>query len=116
MERHTRLRQSADFERVRREGRSWPHPLLVLAACANGLDYTRVGIAASRSVGQAVARNRARRLLRETTRQLYHGLSPGWDVVLIARPGILEVKQPQVQEVVLALARRAGLMAQERGQ
>lgn len=113
MERLARLRRSADFERVRREGRSWPHPLVVLAACSNGLDRTRIGIAASRSVGKAVARNRARRLLRESARHLYHSLAPGWDLVLIARAKILEAKQPRVEEIVASLARQAGLMAQE---
>ncbi|MGD1995354.1 MAG: ribonuclease P protein component [Anaerolineae bacterium] len=113
MERRIRLRRSADFERVRLDGRSWPHPLLVLAALRNELSYTRVGVAASRRVGRAVARNRAKRLLREAARHLYPKLSPGWDVVLIARPDILEAREPQVREALGVLVERAGLLVEK---
>jgi len=110
MERRARLRRQADFERVRKEGRSWPHPLLVLVALPNGLDYTRVGVTASRRVGRAVDRNRAKRLLRESARHLYHLVPPGWDLVLIARREILSAREPQVREALGRLLERAGLL------
>jgi ribonuclease P protein component len=110
MERQARLRCADDFERARREGRSWPHPLLVLVARPNSLDRTRVGVAASRSVGQAVMRNRARRLLRESARHLYPYLEPGWDLVLIARSPILAAREPEVRQALRHLVERAGLL------
>ncbi|HEY67847.1 MAG: ribonuclease P protein component [Chloroflexi bacterium] len=109
MERRIRLRHTNDVRRVYEEGQSWPHPLLVLVARPNGLDFTRVGVTASRSVGKAVARNRAKRLLREAARRLYPQFGAGWDVMLIARPRILEVKEPQVEKALAALLKRAGL-------
>jgi len=113
MERRIRLRRAADFERLRREGRSWSHPLLVLVACRNGLGLTRVGVTASRKVGKAVRRNRAKRLLREAARRLHPHLEPGWDLLLIARPEILRVKEPQVRRALALLAAEAGLMKRE---
>jgi len=109
MERRLRLRRTSDVRRVYDQGRSWPHPFLVLVARPNGLDFSRVGVTASRKVGGAVARNRAKRLLREAARRLYSQLGSGWDVMLVARAGILEVKEPQVEEVLASLLRRAEL-------
>ncbi len=99
-----------DFERVRQEGRSWSHPLLVLVAAPNPVGLTRIGVIAGRRLGTAVARNRAKRLLREAARHLYPRLAPGWDLVLIARPPILTVKEPQVEAALEQLVREAGLL------
>lgn len=109
MERRIRLRRTSDVRRVYDEGRSWAHPLLVLVARPNGLDFSRVGVTASRRVGKAVDRNRAKRLLREAARCLYPRFRVGWDVMLIARARILKVKEPQVEEALASLLRRAGL-------
>lgn len=109
MERRLRLRNARDVQRVYAEGKSWAHPLLVLVARPNGLDVSRVGITASRTIGSAVARNRARRLLREAARHLYSRFGSGWDVMLIARPDVLKVKEPEVQEALALLLQRAGL-------
>lgn len=108
--RQVRLRRSADFDRVRQEGRAWSHPLLVLVAAPNPVGMVRIGVVAGRRVGTAVARNRAKRLLREAARHLYPRLTPGWDLVLIARHPILTVKEPQVEAALEQLAREAGLL------
>lgn len=74
------------------------------------LDYSRVGIAASRRVGNAVGRNRARRLLREAVRQLYTRISAGWDIVLVARSGLLDAGEVQVSAALRSVMERAGLL------
>jgi ribonuclease P protein component len=109
MERRIRLRRTVDVRRVYDEGRSWAHTLLVLIARPNDLGFSRVGVTASRKLGSAVARNRAKRLLREAARRLYPQFGAGWDVMLIARVGILKVKEPQVQDALQSLLRKAGL-------
>jgi len=111
MERRVRLRRTSDVRRVHDEGRSWAHPLLVLVARPNGLDFSRVGVTASRRVGNAVARNRAKRLMREAARHLYPQFEAGWDMMLIARTRIIKMKEPQVEEALASLLRRAGLSA-----
>ena len=113
MERRGRLRHTGDVRQVYREGRSWTHPLLVLVARPNGLDLSRVGVTASRKLGSAVARNRAKRLLREAARHVYPEFGTGWDVMLVARKKILETTEPQVEEALAALVKRAKLRARE---
>jgi ribonuclease P protein component len=105
-----RLRRPEDFRKVWSDGRSWAHPLLVLWGRPNALGYSRVGITASRKVGNAVARNRCRRLLREAARRLEPALAEGWDFVLVARTALLGVKEPEVEEALRGLLRRAGLL------
>jgi len=106
-----RLSARADFERVRREGRSWSHRLLVLVACPNALDFSRVGVAAGKRMGSAVVRNRAKRLMREAMRQVYPRIRAGWDLVLIARVAIVPVKMQAVAIALESLLRLAELLA-----
>ena len=107
---HHHLRTQTEFERVRREGRSWSHRLLVLVACRNELQLTRVGVMASRSVGGAVERNRARRLMREAWRMYAAHIVPGWDALLIARTAITQVKMQEVAAALESLLRQAQLV------
>jgi len=110
MERRVRLRRAIDVQRVYDEGQSWRHPLLVLVARPNDVSFSRVGVTASRSVGNAVKRNRAKRLMREAARHLYPKFEQkDWDMMLVARPRIVDVKEAQVEEALASLLKRAGL-------
>ncbi len=104
-----RLQRSQDFRRVWKEGRSWVHPLFVLWAAPNTLPHTRIGLVASRKVGGAVERNRARRLLREAARQLYPQVLSGWDLVLVARRALPAVKMQTVATALEETLKRADL-------
>ncbi len=109
MQRQFRLTRSTDFKRVRRDGKSYAHPLLVLIATENQLATTRVGVAAGKSVGNAVKRNRAKRLVRAAAQELYRQIESGYDLVLIARSPIIQVKVPQVRTALQELLQRASL-------
>jgi ribonuclease P protein component len=104
------LRAQADLARVRREGRSWAHRLLVLVVCRNKLDVTRVGVAAGKRVGSAVTRNRAKRLMREAARTHSSHITPGWDLLLIARAAIIQVKMQDVAAALESLLCQAQIL------
>jgi len=110
VQRQFRLTRSTDFKRVRRDGKSTAHPLIVLIALENQLSTTKVGVAAGKSVGNAVKRNRAKRLIRAAARELYPQIASGYDVVIIARAPIIQVKMPQVRTALQELLRRANLL------
>jgi len=94
---------------VRRFGKSYAHPLIVLLTAPNQLNQSRFGVAAGRSIGKAVQRNRAKRLLREALRPLLPMIETGWDVLLISRYKMNEAKLEQVEQAMIELLQRAGL-------
>jgi len=106
-----RLRRPFEFERVRRQGRSWSTPLVVLAVLPNDLGHNRYGFAVGRRIGKAVARNRVKRRLREAVRDLHPGLRQGYDVVVVARGPLanLAVSQAEVAQALDQLTERAKL-------
>lgn len=112
MNRKFRLTNPKDFKRVRRTGKSYAHPLIVLVASTNGLSHSRYGFTAGRSVGNAVRRNRAKRRLRQLTNELTELIAPGWDVVLIARKGSLLAEWPELKKALKDLIQRADLLTQ----
>jgi ribonuclease P protein component len=111
VQRKFRLTRSTDFKRVRRTGKSYAHPFVVLVVQASEVPRVRVGVTAGRSVGGAVQRNRAKRLLREAMRPLLPDLLPGWDLILIARPALLHsVTLLEIRQVLTNLLRRAQIV------
>ncbi|MGB7875222.1 MAG: ribonuclease P protein component [Anaerolineales bacterium] len=111
MQRKFRLTQSTDFKRVRRTGKSYAHPFVVLVVQTSEVPRVRVGVTAGRSVGGAVQRNRAKRLIREAVRPLLPELLPGWDLILIARPALLSRSLQEIRQVLVSLLRRAQILS-----
>ncbi len=106
-----RLKQGREFALIRLEGRRVVSGCLIanwrpLPAGAQG----RVGVVTSSRIGGAVARNRARRLLRETYRLHRHALAQSVELVLVARPSIGGKDFAGVEKDFLRTLRNAGLI------
>jgi len=108
-----RLTRPTDFQRVRRHGQSYAHPLVVLIALENDTEQIRVGVTAGKALGSAVKRNRAKRLLRAAITPLLPDITPGVDLALVAREPILDVKSTQVQEALVKNLRKAKLLKKD---
>ncbi len=82
------LRLRADFLRTAQGRRQGTGGFMLQArARGDGTDLLRVGFTASKKIGNAVLRNRAKRRLRALAREvLAQTGQPGWDYVLVARP------------------------------
>ena len=106
-----RLKQPREFSRVRLEGRRLALGCLI----ANWRPLppespTRLGVITGKKIGNAVARSRARRLLRETFRRHQHELRHPLELVLVARESIAGKKLADVEQDYLATLRKAGLL------
>lgn len=110
MQRRLRLTRSTDIQRVQRFGKSYAHPLMVLKALASDLPQIRVGVLAGRLVGGAVRRNRAKRLLRAAIRSLLPDITPGWDIILIARKPFSEASMLEIRSAIISLLKNSQLL------
>jgi ribonuclease P protein component len=99
------LRRKRDFERTYREGRRLVNPLFVAFALATSDGKLRMAVVASRKVGGAVQRNRAKRLLREAYRRNLPRREVSADVVLVARGPLVKAT---FQDVEAAYVRGLG--------
>ncbi len=113
MKRRYRLVDGERFRQVRQTGTSLSHRLVVLCLLPTEQSISRCGFAASRRIGKAVERNRARRRMREAVRLLWDLVEPGWDMVWVARGAINEASFSELQEACARLLRRARLLRAE---
>jgi ribonuclease P protein component len=107
MPRTRRLTSSRDFARILRSGSRGSTALITCVAIATEADRpARVGYAVGTGVGNAVKRNRARRLLREAVRATC--VKPGSDVVLVGKPALAGRSLGEVRAALDAALERAG--------
>jgi ribonuclease P protein component len=93
-----RIRHRRDFQLALRYGsrRHTKHYTVILRP--NDLECSRLGVTVSKSVGNAVKRNRVKRCLREFFRLHKHKLPPSHDLVIIAKKGAAMLAYPDVRE------------------
>ena len=110
-----RMKLSREFRQVRNEGKRVSRGCLIAnwKALPTG-SSPRLGVITSRKLGPAVARSRARRLLRETFRVHQRELREPVALVLVARSTILRKKLAVVERDFLSVMRQAGLLKETR--
>ncbi|MEG2652385.1 MAG: ribonuclease P protein component [Ruthenibacterium sp.] len=111
--RYRTLTRNSDFSRTYARGKSFVHPCLVLYVNKNRLGRMRVGLTATKKVGNAVKRNRARRVMRAALEAVLPAevcTARGLDLVLVARGMTTRVKMQRVANALEKLLQKAGVL------
>ena len=101
-----RVRRRPEFERIYKEGARIHGRFMTLFVLPNGGTAPRFGVAATRKLGSAVERNRAKRLAREMFRR--HKVAAGLDIVVVPRREMLDAPFASLEADYLAALRRGG--------
>ncbi|MFL5725125.1 MAG: ribonuclease P protein component [Chloroflexota bacterium] len=104
------LSRPQDFAAVQGSGTGRSSPLLTARFLRTDLETTRFGLSTGRKLGGAVVRNRVRRRLREALRVMAPSFQPGWDVLIIARPAIVDADHATLVGVLRRLLHRGGVL------
>lgn len=113
MKKQLRLRHAVDFAHVRQNGHVYRHPFFILTLASNSLSHNRYGFITSKRLGKAVVRNRVRRMMKEAIRTLHPHLKSGFDIVIAARPQVVEQQFQVILNVVDQTLRQASMRHNE---
>jgi len=102
----TTLKKNKEYRNVYSRGKSLTDRYLVVYFLDNNLEICRFGFTVSKKTGNAVVRNRVRRLLKEACRLNYNVFSGGFDLVFVARRSIVSLNYKQVEESLLKLVKK----------
>lgn len=117
MQKENRLTRREDFNKVYRYGKSAANHQFVVyfmaqPAAVEGNGF-RLGISVSKKVGNAVVRNRIRRLVKEIVRAHGDKIAPRTDMILIARKPAAEMEFAEMEKSVLHVLKRAGVIGKK---
>ena len=110
----TVLRRKSDFDRIYNKGKSFGERYVILFIRKNSLSYNRIAFLASKKVGNSVKRNRARRLMKESFREIKDNIAEGYDIIFVARKTINDLKCQDVKNSLEAAVKRASALKEKR--
>lgn len=99
--RQNRLKEKLDFDHIFKTGRKINTPYFLLAYTPSGPELpTKIGIVASKKVGGAVQRNRAKRILRVACRAILKKYPKGLDISVVANSSILDLSSAELEMII----------------
>ena len=110
MDLFTPIKENRDFRRIYTRGKSYVSPVVVTYVLKNRVKKLRVGITTSKKIGNAVCRNRSRRVIREAVRQLGDAIPPGYDLVFVARTRTHACKSTDIAKMMRRHLEEAGVI------
>ena len=106
------LNRNTDFRRTYGRGKVYTSPALVTYVARNRAGICRVGITTSKKIGNAVERNRSRRVIRAAFRAVLPQVEGKWDIVFVARNKTKYLKSTQLETVIFNHLKQAGVIHQ----
>lgn len=103
MKRFNSLKKNKDFQSVYRTGRSYANKYLVMYVRDTEREDTRIGISASKKIGNSVVRHRFARLVRESYRLNKEKVAGGKDIVVVARAAAKDKNFATIESAYLHL-------------
>jgi ribonuclease P protein component len=110
MNRRFRMTRSEDFDQAKRDGKPFSNKLFKVILHPNGSSSLRFGIITVKSIGNAVMRNRCKRLMRASIQSICNSLRKGWDVVIIVRRSAVDADYQTTLAGLTELLKSAGLL------
>lgn len=105
------LHKNKSFQAVYRSGKSYANKMVVLYVLPNNSNVRRIGFAAGKRLGNAVVRNRVKRLLRDSYRLNQSKLMSGMDLILVGRQAAVNSNRMAVEKAFLHLCDKAKILA-----
>lgn len=107
------LKKNVDFRTVYRNGKCYSNRLLVMYVLPNNMNKNRLGISASKKVGNSVVRHRFARLVREIYRLHEEIFNSGLDIVVVAKKSAASASYAEIESAFLHLAKLHRIMRGE---
>lgn len=104
------LKLNRDFRRLYSRGKSFASGYVVVYCTKNRKNSNRLGFTVSKTIGNAVTRNRAKRLMRESYRLMEDRIKIGYDIIIVARTRIVGKTFAQVKKDTEYSLRKTGLI------
>jgi len=108
-----RLKKRKDFKKVYAKGKTSANKYLVAYVLNNNHNTIRIGFSVSKKIGNAVERNKIKRVLREICRLNIHKFISGIDVIFIARSKIKGISYSKVEKELLKLADKGKILKRD---
>ncbi len=99
------LKKNSDFQNVYKNGKSLANKYIVMYVLPNNKDINRLGISASKKIGNSVVRHRFSRLVRESYRLHENIFNSGLDIVVVARKSASSVSYAEIESALLHLSK-----------
>lgn len=107
------LKKNKDFQVVYRNGKSYANKYLVMYVMENGLERNRIGISASKKVGNSVVRHHLARLIRENYRLLEENFQCGYDIIIVVRVSAKEITFADMKSALIHLGKLHNIYIKE---
>jgi len=104
------LNRNTDFRRLYSRGRSYTNPALVTYVLKNRAGICRIGITSSKKIGNAVERNRSRRIIRSAYADICNEVEGNFDIVFVSRVRTRSLKSTQISKIMHDQLKLAGVI------